>query len=135
MVGALEFSMAEEVKTTARLHRQRILVIEDDEDLAMGLQWRLSRGYHVATRRTALQGLHCYASNQPDLLIIDYQLPDADGIEFLQTIRASFADCAPALMISAYPAREADALRYGFESFVPKPICEAELFEAIRRSI
>ena len=111
--------------------RPRILVVEDDEDLLLGLEWLLSREYDVRGVTSALAGLNRCREGWPDLLVVDYRLPDLDGVEFLRTVRESSRVQSPALMISAYPDGEGRALRHGFEEFLAKPISECRLRRAV----
>jgi CheY-like chemotaxis protein len=115
--------------------RPRILVVEDDADLCAGLQWLLSRAYNVAAEHSGLGALRRCASALPDLLVVDYQLPDLNGIELLQVIRESSRVRAPALMVSAYEDRAGTALRHGFSDFLAKPIAEWELMLAVERTL
>ena len=115
--------------------RPRILVVEDDADLSMGLQWTLSQSYDVVTQESALKAIGWCGIYWPDLLIVDYQLPDLDGIELLRILRESSRVHAPAVMISAHEDRADRALRSGFEDFIAKPICDWELAIAIERTL
>jgi CheY-like chemotaxis protein len=115
--------------------RPRILVVEDDEDLCAGLQWLLSRTYDVVAEHSGLAALRRCATAQPDLLLVDYQLPDLNGIELLQVIRESSRVHAPALMVSAFENRAGTALRHGFSDFLAKPIAEWELMLAVERTL
>jgi DNA-binding response OmpR family regulator len=115
--------------------RPRILIIEDDHDVAAGLQWTLSQSYDVAAEFSALKALGWCSVHWPDLLIVDFQLPDLDGIELLRVLRESSRVRAPALMISAFEDRASRAIRNGFEDFIAKPICEWELAMAVERTL
>jgi len=115
--------------------RPRILVVEDDADLSAGLQWLLSRLYDVSTEPSALGALRRCAASLPDLLVVDYRLPDLNGIELLQVLRESSRIQAPALMISAHEERAAAALRCGFNDFLAKPVSEWELMLAVERTL
>jgi DNA-binding response OmpR family regulator len=115
--------------------RPRILVVEDDEDLLAGLQWTLSRSYDVTAQSSALAALRWCTVYWPDLLIVDYQLPDLDGVELLRVLRQSSRVRSPALMISAFEERASRAIRSGFDDFIAKPVSEWELTVAIERML
>ena len=125
----------DETLAQAWLGRPRILVAEDDEDLATGLRWMLSPSYAVSTQCSALGTLRSCRTELPDLLIIDYELPDVTGVELLQLLSNSTPVRVPAIMISAYQDRAGYALQNGFEEFLAKPVPEARLREAIRRAM
>ena len=115
--------------------RPRILVVEDDEDLLLGLEWLLSREYDVRGVTSALAALGRCRQGWPDLLVVDYRLPDLDGVELLRTVRESSRIHSPALMISAYPDGEGRALKQGFDQFLSKPVSERRLRSAVERSL
>jgi DNA-binding response OmpR family regulator len=68
--------------------QERILVIEDETDIAMVLKARLmSAGYEVHTEPYGSVGLSYAADNLPDLVILDVRLPDLSGYEVCQELR------------------------------------------------
>jgi DNA-binding response OmpR family regulator len=106
----------------------RVLIIEDDPDLAFGLEFNLRHeGFDVATASDGATGLAMLAQGF-DLLVLDVMLPDIDGFEVLQRLRA--AGCAlPVLMLTAR-ADEADkvrGLRSGADDYLTKPFGVMEL--------
>jgi len=67
----------------------RVLIIDDERPVLMTLEALLTRrGYHVDTASTASQGLRLLRSKPPSLVLLDLQLPDADGLETLDRIKA-----------------------------------------------
>jgi DNA-binding NtrC family response regulator len=137
-VNALEIADREDIASLTQAvfdPLPRILVVEDDEDVCDGLRWSLAPAYEVATQSTALKALAWCTFHRLDLLIIDYQLPDLDGIALLQMLRKAARVRVPALMISAYEDRAPDALRSGFEDFFEKPIREWTLAVAVGRAL
>jgi len=73
----------------------RILVVEDDPELASLSAGVLERaGYEVMVAHTGAEGIRISREHLPDLTILDFELPDMDAIEVLDTIRDG-ADRAP----------------------------------------
>ena len=67
----------------------RVLVIEDNEELAYGLQNNLEiDGYEVFVATDGLTGLHAAERQRPDLVILDLMLPSLDGFRLLRSIRS-----------------------------------------------
>ena len=112
----------------------RVLVIEDDADLAMGLRVNLeSDGYDVCCRHTGEDGLREALANPPRLVILDLMLPGIDGFEVLSRMRAADLQ-APVLLLSAR-SQEVDKVRgfrVGADDYVTKPFGVMELLLRVR---
>ncbi len=117
---------------------KRILIIEDNRDLAFGLRSNLEiEGYEVRVANTGAEGLNQARTFVPDLVILDLMLPQIDGFEVLETLRDDGLDM-PVLILSAR-GEEIDkvrGLRLGADDYVTKPFGLMELLarvEAILR--
>jgi DNA-binding response OmpR family regulator len=116
----------------------RILVVEDNADLAYGLRNNLEfEGHSVEVAEDGLAGLEATRTMGPDLVILDLMLPEMDGYRVLQTLRGEGAD-VPVLILTA-KGEEADKVmgfRLGADDYVTKPFGVLELLarvEAILR--
>lgn len=102
----------------------RILLVEDDRSLAMGLEFNLrSEGYDVTVSGDAENAAAAVARGMPfDLLILDWMLPGKDGVTLLKELRASGMD-APVLLLTARDSREdmVEGLDSGADDYLPKP--------------
>lgn len=112
----------------------RILVVEDNADLADGLRHNLQReGYQVALAADGQAGLQLVREDEPDLVILDLMLPGLDGYQVLEGIRKT-GSRVPVLILSAR-AEESDKVR-GFrldaDQYVTKPFGLLELLERVR---
>ncbi|MGI8467643.1 MAG: response regulator transcription factor [Pyrinomonadaceae bacterium] len=113
---------------------KRILIVEDEQHLAEGLRFNLEvEGFAVelaADGRKALDILTTSPDEKFDAIVLDVMLPETDGFEVAQTLRAA-EDFTPILMLTARNRPE-DVLR-GFESgaddYLPKPF-ELQIFLA-----
>jgi DNA-binding response OmpR family regulator len=106
----------------------RVLVIEDDEDIALGISVVLARhGFDVAGAADGKEGLRAFHDTRPDLVILDIGLPALDGWTVLERIR-DLSD-VPVLILTAF-GQEADKVRGldgGADDYVTKPFGNAEL--------
>lgn len=112
----------------------RILVVEDDESIAMGLEMNLgAEGYEVSLARAGDEGLERARGGQFDLVILDVMLPRMNGFEVLRTLRAS-SGAPPVLMLSARGAEmdKVMGLELGAEDYVIKPFGLAELLARVK---
>src|SRR6266511_2729268 len=84
----------------------RVLVVEDDDEIAQVLQRSLRlEGYEVRIAPDGEQALAAHAEYVPDVVILDLGLPKIDGIEVAKKIRG--ADDVPILMLTARDAVDA----------------------------
>ncbi|MCZ6503102.1 MAG: response regulator transcription factor [Gammaproteobacteria bacterium] len=111
----------------------RILIIEDNPDLAEGLRVNLELENHVVEVCTdGGQALINIAKLQPDLIILDVLLPNQDGFGILQKMRQNSLNI-PVLMLTAR-GEETDkvrALRLGADDYVTKPFGLLELIARV----
>ena len=111
----------------------RILVIEDNRDLAFGLRNNLEiEGYEVETAENGRAGLEAFAGVNPDLVILDLMLPELDGFRVLRSLRKD-GHATPILVLTA-KGEEADkvrGLRMGADDYVTKPFGLLELLARV----
>jgi two-component system KDP operon response regulator KdpE len=110
-----------------------ILVIEDEPQMQRFLRASLSgNGYHVLEAETAQDGLAQAASHNPDLVLLDLGLPDQDGLEVTQHLRAWAR--MPIIVISARHKEEdkIKALDAGADDYLTKPFGVGELLARMR---
>jgi len=111
----------------------RILLIEDNRDLAFGLRNNLEiEGYEVQTAEDGIAGLKTFASVNPDLVILDLMLPELDGFRVLRSLRQD-GHATPVLLLTA-KGEEADkvrGLRMGADDYVTKPFGLLELLARV----
>lgn len=114
--------------------RKRILVIEDDPSIVLGLRMNLeAEGYSVQVAEDGEAGLAQARTEEADLIILDLMLPRLNGFEVLRKLRAENIRI-PAIVLSARDA-ELDivmGLEFGAEDYVTKPFGLAELLARIK---
>ena len=111
-----------------------VFVVEDDADIARGLRYMLSNAYEIRTAPGSREALEALGRGLPDLLLVDYRLPDMNGIEFMHELRARGARL-PAIMLSAYGNRREESLEAGFAAFIQKPWDNRELVWRIESAL
>lgn len=114
---------------------KRILVIEDNEDIALVVRTTLElRDYEVLTAGDGLQGLAVAASMPFDLIILDLVLPEIDGHEVLRRLKSDPRTAAvPVALFSAHvsePERQ-DAIRAGAAAVLVKPFEPREFISEV----
>jgi DNA-binding response OmpR family regulator len=107
---------------------QKVLIIEDEKDMARGLKDILEfEGYEVTTAETGREGLQAAGRKVPDCIILDLMLPDMSGYEVCEQLRQKIN--TPVLMLTA-KAQDHDKIRgfkVGADDYLTKPFSVGEL--------
>jgi two-component system phosphate regulon response regulator PhoB len=113
----------------------RILVIEDEQDLASLLEYNLTAdGHEVDVARTGAAGIARYRVFKPELLLLDLMLPDIAGTEVARLVRESEPRRTPIIMVTAR-GEETDrvkGLELGADDYVVKPFSVKELLLRVK---
>ena len=114
---------------------KRILVVEDNETNLYLVSFILQKnGYEVIEARDGSSGVSLAIQESPDLIIMDIQLPDIDGLTATRRIRASEADGRiPIVALTSYAMAgdEAKTLEAGCTGYIEKPIDPDRFVEQI----
>ena len=121
------------------MNRNKILIIEDDEDMRRGLNMRLRASeYETAFAADAVMALSIAKKEAPDLILLDLGLPGGDGFTVLERMKniASLA-CTPVIVVSARDpkANEKRAIDVGVEAYFQKSVDNELLLKAIQRAL
>jgi two-component system alkaline phosphatase synthesis response regulator PhoP len=112
----------------------RILLVEDEESLAIALEYNLAEeGYRVVRAADGRRALECFSGSDFDLVILDIMLPYLDGFAVAQEMRAR-SPRVPILMLTARSA-QADKIRgleIGADDYLTKPFHLRELLLRVR---
>lgn len=114
-----------------------VLIVEDDAGLRQMLTWELEdSGYHVETACGCREAEAMARKFAFDLALLDYCLPDGNGIDLLIALRR-MAPNMPVIMSSALTCTEtrARALELGASRFLTKPISAGQLNHVFRLAI
>ena len=112
----------------------KLLLVEDDKDLAQGLTHALQReSFVVSNAATGMAAKEQFVSFQPDLVVLDLGLPDIDGIDILKYLRSQH-DVTPVLILTARNALDdkVRALDIGADDYLAKPFEMPELLARLR---
>ncbi|MEO7337638.1 MAG: response regulator [Caldimonas sp.] len=103
-----------------------ILIVEDNEkNMKLVRDILQHQGHATLEAATGVDGVALALERTPDLILMDIQLPDIDGIEALRRIRAEAAlDATPVVAVSAsvMPDEQQKIVASGFDAFITKPI-------------
>jgi DNA-binding response OmpR family regulator len=111
----------------------RILIIEDETELARHINRALTRHGHVAaTKHDGIEGLRAALSDPPDLVVLDLNLPGLDGLEVLARLRQ--ASCPARVIILTARGQVEDrvkGLKAGADDYLAKPFSLEELMARV----
>lgn len=113
------------------------LLIVDDDVLALQLMAKAAGllGYQSIVTTSARSGLRMAESEHPDIILVDLQMDEMDGAEFVRRVRAAPAIAhLPVLICSAGSSLddEAYALRAGADGFISKPVSIDQLRKTVQ---
>jgi two-component system cell cycle response regulator DivK len=114
-----------------------ILIIEDNENNMMLVRDVLAfKGYEILEATTGTEGVRLAIERKPDLVLMDIQLPDIDGITALAQIRADPGTREiPVVAVSAsvMPDDQQRIAASGFNAFITKPINVKSFVQTVER--
>ena len=114
---------------------ERLLIVDDEAAVRLPLEAFFGdRGYEVVTAGSGAQALELFRSAGPDLVLLDYALPDEDGLELLRRLK-SHDPSVPVLLLTAHGSIDlaVHAMKDGAENFLTKPVELPALLVVIER--
>lgn len=114
-----------------------ILIIDDDRDICTMLTNFLTRNDYIAhIAHTGHEGLQQLRSNEYDLVLCDYKLPDVKGVELLQKIKILNTNVAVIIITGYADVKSAvETFRFGANDYITKPLYPDELLLSIKEVI
>jgi DNA-binding NtrC family response regulator len=116
---------------------QRILIIDDERPILMTLEALLGRrGYAVEVASTAAAGRRLLESKAPALILLDLQLPDADGLQMLDQIKRDHSE-TQVIILSAHDSlnNAIESIKRGAFHFISKPYAPEELLSLVEKAL
>ncbi len=115
----------------------RVLVVEDNvKNMKLFRDVLEAAGFRTLAATTAGEAVDVAAEQGPDLVLMDIQLPDFDGVEALRRLRADERTAATRVVALTAQAMEGDRERFlaaGFDGYLSKPVDIAEFVATVRR--
>ena len=120
------------------MHPEKILVADDSLQISQFLakQFLPNLGYRTAQAFTGRATLEAICKQQPDLLMLDLQLPDISGLDVLRELSKE-GRSVPTILMTAHGSEQiaAEAFHLGVQDYLPKPFDPDELESAIVRAL
>lgn len=116
---------------------KKVLIIEDNEDNLYMIKFILSaNNIKTVEARTGIDGYSIAIKEKPDLILMDIQLPDVNGIEVTKMIRSSIiGNSIPIIAISSYAmiTDKKKAIEAGCNEYISKPIDPENIMNIINK--
>src|SRR5205085_4794432 len=116
---------------------KRILIIDDERPILMTLEALLTRrGFHVDTAATASTGLRSLKTKPPALVLLDLQLPDAEGLHTLDQIKTDYPEMQVIILTAHDSLNNAiESIKRGAYHFISKPYAPEELLSLVEKAV
>jgi two-component system cell cycle response regulator DivK len=115
---------------------EQILVVEDNElNMKLFRDVLVATGYRALEATTGAEAIALATEQTPDLVLMDVQLPDVDGVQALRRLRANTRTAAIPILAVTSQSMRGDRERFlaeGFDGYVPKPVNVRELLGIVR---
>jgi two-component system cell cycle response regulator DivK len=116
---------------------ERILVVEDNEkNMKLFRDVLAATGYRTLEATTGIEAVDMASEHTPDLVLMDIQLPDLDGVQALRRLRADARTATIPILALTAQAMRGDRERFlaaGFDGYVSKPVNVRDLIETVRQ--
>ena len=114
-----------------------VLVVEDNHSIrTVVCEMLQGHGFLVAEAHAGWKALELAEKSPPDVLLLDWQLPDISGLDVLRALRVGGCQ-SPAILMTGYGSEELAmvALRLGVRNYLLKPFSKDELFNAVELAL
>ena len=115
----------------------QVLVVEDNEkNMKLFRDVLHASGYRTLEAATGERAVELVFEHRPDLVLMDIQLPDIDGVEALDRLRADERFSSVQVLALTAQAMEGDRERFlaaGFDAYISKPVNIAEFLATVKR--
>ena len=115
---------------------ERILVVEDNaKNMKLFREVLVATGYETLEATTGGEAVDMASEHTPDLVLMDIQMPDIDGVEALRRLRADDRTASIPIVALTAQAMQGDRERFlaaGFDGYVSKPVNVRDLIGTVR---
>lgn len=102
--------------------KQRLLIVDDDPNVVIGLESLLADEWEVKTAMTAREARSVFADFSPDVVLLDMNLPDGNGVDVLHDLKM-YSEAVSVIMMSGVGTVDSvvESMKLGAETFLQKP--------------
>ncbi|HFA60024.1 MAG TPA: response regulator [Rhodospirillales bacterium] len=115
---------------------KRVLVVDDEPNIVLSLEFLMKKaGFEVEVARNGQEALEAIARRPPDVLLLDVMMPEMDGFEVCERLRADPRGRATKVVMLTARGRDSErqrGLALGADAYVTKPFSTRELVERVK---
>ena len=113
-----------------------VLIVDDDRTARYGMRRALEENYKIFEAESAAGARRILAAENPDLLLLDIEMPEETGLDFLRALKEG-GDGRPVVMITAYGSEKVavEAMKSGAYDYLPKPFEVDELRLVVEKAL
>lgn len=109
-----------------------VLIIDDETDICFLLSAILSNsGYDTQYAHTLKDGLDKMKQQAPDVILLDVNLPDGNGVDFIPVVKNNYESRLVVMSAHVSEAEVGEVIKKGADSFLSKPISKKDLMAAV----
>ncbi len=116
---------------------RKILIVDDEPHMIRLAELSLRKGaFDVVTARNGRDAVELASSEKPDLIVMDVQMPEMDGLEALQALKSNSETTGiPVVILTArgHQLTRQEAVGIGASSFLTKPFSPTQLLSEVQR--
>jgi DNA-binding response OmpR family regulator len=117
------------------MNKHKILVVDDEESIHLLYKEELEEeGYEVHSAMNGEDALKAFDAQEPDLVILDINMPGMDGIEVLRQMKQKKPG-VPVILSSAYPEYKQDLASWASDDYIVKSFNLDDLKSSVRRNL
>jgi len=114
---------------------KRLLLVDDEESIRLLYREEfMDEGYEVMTAKNGHEALEKFKKSRPDLVILDIQMPDIDGIDVLRQMKM-LDPTVPVILSTAYQDYKRDLGAWASEEYIVKSVNLDDLKAAVRKHL
>ena len=117
----------------------KVMIIDDEPFILMMIEDKLKRaGLRVVTHRQSVNAVERVRAEEPDLIILDWMMPEISGLEVLKALKADTElSRIPIIMLTAKSQEEEEklGLSYGVEKYITKPFSPKKLLADVLETL
>ena len=118
---------------------KRVLVVDDEPNIVMSLEFLMRRaGFEVQVARNGKEAIEALQGTPPDLLLLDVMMPELDGYEVCERVRARPEWNRTKIIMLTARGREVErecGLSLGADAYVTKPFSTRDLVEKAKKML